>query len=127
MRYHKGGKGRSLEMLMDPTIPRREDGALDLCADCQRWMWFAGGYTKLLIKSLEASARVVEDLTIRLRSQVGRLAVGQSYETHTICRMAALNITRRLADERSLALRCQVWRSGHVKVTRLPHPQEESA
>jgi hypothetical protein len=120
MRYHKAGK--ALALLMDEGIPRRSDGALDLCANCQRWMWFAGGYTRLLIQSLEASARVIEDLTIRLKTQVGRLAIGQSYETGTSHRNAALAITRRIADERAWALRCQVWANGWVKVTRLPHP-----
>jgi hypothetical protein len=123
MRYHKAGN--TLAMLMDPAIPRRRDGALNVCHECQRWMWFSGGFLQMLTRSLEASARVVEMLHKGFKTRVENLAIGEQVQTRTSHREAAAGIVERIADAKGWALRCQRRTDGRVIVVRLPHPDDD--
>jgi hypothetical protein len=119
MRYSKKAGSRTLAMLMDEAIPRRSDGALNLCANCQRWMWFAGGYVKLLIGNLEASARIVALLRRGFMNRVKSLEIGGTFQWRTSHREAAAGIVREVAFAEGKTLRCQRWSDGRVFVWRL--------
>lgn len=48
---------RVRQMITDAAIPRNERGLLRLCRDCQRDVYFAGGFLKLLARDLAALAK----------------------------------------------------------------------
>lgn len=117
MRYHKAGN--TLALLMDEAIPRRDDGALDLCANCQWWSCRAGGYAKLLIANLEASVRVVSMLRRGFMIRVRRMQAGDTFEWRTSHHEAAAGIVREVAMANGWTLRCKRWVDGRVAVWRL--------
>lgn len=44
-------------MITDPAIPRSRDGLLRLCRVCQRDVYFAGGFIRLLARAVTDRAR----------------------------------------------------------------------
>lgn len=56
MRYHKA-TGSALEVLMHSDVPKRSDGAVDMCQRCQRRVWYAGGYLEMLVYDLLYAAK----------------------------------------------------------------------
>lgn len=47
---------RVLIMLTEPEVPRTEGGGVKLCHYCQRAVYFADGFLKLLVKDLKIAA-----------------------------------------------------------------------
>lgn len=48
---------RTRAMLTDEAVPRRLDGGIALCHRCQRSVYFAGGFLKLLLTKLDHTIR----------------------------------------------------------------------
>lgn len=118
MRFDKRSE-RSLTILLDEAVPRRADGALALCQDCQRWVWFAGGYCNFLTSQLAGMSETVSRLRSYYRAAIERLAVGDKNEIRTGFRELAANIVREVAFDKGWTLRCQRWTNGRVIVWRL--------
>jgi hypothetical protein len=47
---------RVRDMLRSPEVPRLEGGGIALCHGCQRSVYFAGGFIRLLAMALEKQA-----------------------------------------------------------------------
>lgn len=114
-------KQSRLAMLMDGAIPRRADGALDLCADCQRFMWFNGGYLTWLSSQLAALAKVAARWD-RIPRWVAEMVPGEerrwsvsspAYRERTRERIAAL------AHDLGRNFRVRTWTHGLIEVWRL--------
>lgn len=119
MRYHKAGN--TLAMLMDEAIPRRTDGALDLCHECQRWMWFRGGYISLLTRHLEALASR-RKLTDGIPKWAAKMTPGEKREwwvSNPEWREATRERVKALADKLGRSYRVRTWTHGLVEVWRL--------
>lgn len=101
MRYHKPSL-RTCAMLTAPDVPKRADGAIGLCVDCQRRMYFAGSFLHILVRELERSAfraKMIESLFLkRMRGLgIGDTAVWIRDE-------AAVRAAKKLADRRGWSL-----------------------
>lgn len=119
MRYHKAGN--TLALLMDEAIPRRADGALDLCADCQRGMWFNHGYLTWLSNQLALLARVgaqwdgIPKWVAQMRPDEKRQ---WSVSSHAYRERIREKI-RALATELGRDFRVRTWTHGLIEVWRL--------
>jgi hypothetical protein len=108
-------------MLMDGAIPRRADGAIDLCADCQRWMWFNGGYLPWLTNQLTALSKARQWVE-RIPKYAAQMKVGEHrrwMETNRVFRGVVRERIRDLAFELKRNYRLRIWTSGLIEVWRL--------
>ncbi len=44
-------------LITDPVIPRTRSAGIALCHGCQRQVYFAGGYMRMLTQAVEQAAR----------------------------------------------------------------------
>jgi hypothetical protein len=119
MRYHKAGN--TLALLMDEAIPRRSDGALDLCAECQRRMWWSGGYLPWLAGQLQSLASVCERLD-RIPKWAAQMKVDEERRwtaPHSAYRKRIRDRIAALAAEQGKTFRVRTWTHGLVEVWRL--------
>jgi hypothetical protein len=119
MRYHKAGN--TLAMLMDEAIPRRKDGALDLCAECQRWMWFSGGYLAWLANRLSALASVGARWD-RIPKWVAQMEIGEKRQwsiSSQPYRERTREKIKALAFKLGRTFRVRTWTHGLIEVWRL--------
>jgi hypothetical protein len=110
---------RTLGILFDDAVPRRTDGALALCQDCQRLTWYAGGYTSLLANRLAWAADEVTRIRRHIRKTIEMMDIGDRFQSrvgHTAC---FADMVRAVAFSKEWTLRCQRWTDGRVIVWRL--------
>lgn len=89
-------------MILDPDIPRYEGGrapSVALCHMCQRSVYFAGGFLRLLattlhrqiVKEFHLRAKAFpNDLPADLRIEIRRLAVEEHLGVRGVCRRTGL-------------------------------------
>lgn len=119
MRYHKAGN--TLAMLMDEAVPRRPDGALNLCVDCQRRMWFSGGYLPWLTSQLSALASVVQRWD-RIPRWAAQMVPDEKrcWSIHSAAhRERARDRIKSLALKLGRTYRVRTWTHGPIEVWRL--------
>jgi hypothetical protein len=126
MRYHKAAN--TLAMLMDEAIPRRSDGALDLCAECQRWMWFSGGYLNWLANQLVSLSKVVAHWN-RIPKFVAEMHVGEERRwriPNAAHRERLREKIKTLAFEKGRNFRVRTWTHGLVEIWRMSDDNDEA-
>jgi hypothetical protein len=101
MRYHKPSL-RTYAMLVAPEVPRRHDGAIAICVDCQRLMWLAGSYLHVLVRELERTAFRAKMIETLFLQRMRRLGIGDT--AVWIRDEAAVRAAKKLADKRGWSL-----------------------